>query len=190
LAVDPTMPHVVGGRAAQVDKEAASTSGVGRFEIDMLSDRRNLTGLMKLSDQWIDKVHQRQPPGELILDLDSSVSETYGEQEGSAYNGHFSCTRYYPLFLFNQFGDLESAMLRRGNKASAKFWRKVLLPVIERCRRYDIPKFFRGDAAFALPKLMKPVCQLKPTQIQEDNPFPDGFRSNGIAVKKRNEDSF
>ena len=32
LAVDPAMRHVVGGRAAQVDKEAASTSGVGRFE--------------------------------------------------------------------------------------------------------------------------------------------------------------
>jgi len=46
-------------------------------------------------------------------------------------------------------------MLRRGNKASAKFWRKVLLPVIERYRRCDSPKFFRGDAAFALSKLMR-----------------------------------
>ncbi len=44
-------------------------------------------------------------------------------------------------------------MLRRGNKASAKFWRHVLLPVIERYRPLDIPKFFRGDAAFAIPEL-------------------------------------
>ncbi len=42
LAVDPAMRHVVGGRAAQADKEAASTSGVGRFETETLSDRRNL----------------------------------------------------------------------------------------------------------------------------------------------------
>ena len=42
-------------------------------------------------------------------------------------------------------------MLRRGNHASAKFWRRVLLPVIERYRHLDIPKFFRGDAAFANP---------------------------------------
>jgi hypothetical protein len=87
--------------------------------------------------------------------MDSSVSETYGEQEGSAYNGHFGCTCYHPLFLFNQFGDLEYAMLRRGNKASAKYWRRVLLPVIERYRAYDIPKFFRGDAAFAIPALYR-----------------------------------
>ena len=51
----------------------------------------------------------------LILDMDSSVSETYGHQEGTAYNGHFGCTCYHPLFLFNQFGDLERVMLRRGN---------------------------------------------------------------------------
>jgi hypothetical protein len=81
------------------------------------------------------------------------VSETYGRQQGTAYNGHFECLCYHPLFLFNQFGELESAMLRRGNHASAKFWRKVLLPVIERYRGLNIPKFFRGDAAFAIPGL-------------------------------------
>ncbi len=85
--------------------------------------------------------------------MDSSVSETYGRQQGTAYNGHFECVCYHPLFLFNQFGDLEWAMLRRGNNASAKFWRRVLLPVIERYRHLDIPKFFRGDAAFANPAL-------------------------------------
>jgi len=155
LAVDPAMRHVVGGRAAQADNEAASMSVVGRFETEILSQRCNLTALMNLSSQWIAKAHQHQPLRELILDMDSSVSETYGEQEGTAYNGHFKCLCYHPLFLFNQFGDLEYAMLRRGNKASAKYWRRVLLPVIERYRRYDIPKFFRGDAAFANPALYR-----------------------------------
>ena len=155
LAVDPAMRHVVGGRAAQADNEAASTSVVGRFETEPLSQRHNLTALMNLSSQWIDKAHQHKPLRELILDMDSSVSETYGEQEGSAYNGHFGCTCYHPLFLFNQFGDLEYAMLRRGNKASAKYWRRVLLPVIQRYRCYDIPKFFRRDAAFANPALYR-----------------------------------
>ena len=44
---------------------------------------------------------------------------------------------------------------RRGNHASAKFWRRVLLPVIDRYRHLDIPKFFRGDAAFANPALYR-----------------------------------
>ena len=149
------MRYVVGGRAALADKYAASTSEVGRFETDILSTKDNLKKLMDLSGEWIDKVHMRQPPRELILDMDSSVSETYGEQAGMAYNGHFECNCYYPLFLFNQFGDLERAMLRRGNHASAKLWRRVLLPVIKRYRYLNIPKFFRGDAAFANPALYR-----------------------------------
>jgi hypothetical protein len=36
--------------------------------------------------------------------MDSSESPTYGAQEGSAYNGHFACTCYHPLFVFNQLG--------------------------------------------------------------------------------------
>jgi hypothetical protein len=155
LCIDPAMRHVVGGRASQPEKQAASTSEVGRFETEILSTKENLTALMNLSGQWIDKVHRRQPLKQLILDMDSSVSETYGRQEGTAYNGHFLCVCYHPLFLFNQFGDLEWAMLRRGNHASAKFWRRVLLPVIERYRHLSIPKFFRGDAAFANPALYR-----------------------------------
>ena len=155
LSVDPAMRHVVGGRAALLEKQAASTSEVGRFETEILSTKSNLTALMNLSGRWIDQVHERQPLKELILDLDSSVSEIYGRQQGAAYNGHFECTCYHPLFLFNQWGDLERVLLRRGNHASAKFWRRVLLPVIERYRHWDIPKFFRGDAAFANPALYR-----------------------------------
>jgi hypothetical protein len=151
LRLDPAMRIIVGGRAK--DATAASTSEMARFETETLSHRENLKQLMDLPGTWIDQAHRHRTLTKLILDLDSSVSETYGQQEGTAYNGHFECTCYHPLFLFNQFGDLERTMLRRGNHASAKFWRRVLLPVIERYRDRDIPKFFRGDSAFALPKL-------------------------------------
>jgi Transposase DDE domain group 1 len=153
LGLDPALRAVVGGRAK--DKQAASTSEMARFETETLSTNENLKHLMDLSGQWIDQAHQHRKLNKLILDLDSSVSETYGNQEGSAYNGHFECTCYHPAFVFNQFGDLERVLLRRGNCASAKYWRRVLLPVIDRYRNLDIPKFFRGDSAFAGPKLLR-----------------------------------
>jgi hypothetical protein len=153
LRFDPTMRAVVGGRAK--DHTAASTSEIARFETEALSSPTNLKRLMDLSGQWIDRAHQHRRLTRLVLDMDSSVSETYGHQQGTAYNGHFGCTCYHPLFVFNQFGDLERVMLRRGNHHSAKFWRRVLLPVIARYRDLEIPKFFRGDAAFASPKLLK-----------------------------------
>jgi hypothetical protein len=90
---------------------------------------------------------------ELILDMDSSESPTHGQQEGSAYNGHFRRTCYHPLFCFNQFGDLERAMLREGNVHSADNWQAVLEPVVERYRQHLLERFFRGDAAFASPDI-------------------------------------
>jgi hypothetical protein len=97
------------------------------------------------------RVHDRRPPKMIILDMDSSVSPTHGEQEGTAYNGHFGCTCYHPLFLFNQFGDLERCSLRPGNVHSSDGWRDLLEPVVERYRERNLRRYFRGDAAFASP---------------------------------------
>jgi len=151
LAVDPTMRHVVGGRATE--HTAASTSQMGRFETEVLTQPRNLKALTKLSGKWIDRLRERQPMRELILDMDSSVSETYGEQEGTAYNRHFACTCYHPLFCFNQFGDVEQSLLREGNVHSAKDWRAVLEPVVARYQGRNLRRYFRADAAFANPEI-------------------------------------
>ena len=105
LGRDPAMRWIIGGHA--VTKQAASTSQMGRFETELLASDENFAALNDLSGVWIDRVHDRRPPKMIILDMDSSVSPTHGDQEGTAYDGHFGCTCYHPLFLFNQFGDLE-----------------------------------------------------------------------------------
>jgi hypothetical protein len=149
LGCDPAMRWIVGGRA--VERQAASTSQMGRFETEHLASDENFAALTELCGQWIDRVHDRRPPKMIILDMDSSVSPTHGEQEGTAYNGHFGCTCYHPLFLFNQFGDLERCSLRPGNVHSAHDWRDVLEPVVARYRHHKLRRYFRGDAAFAAP---------------------------------------
>ncbi len=151
LSLDPVMRWIVGGHA--VEGQAASTSQMGRFETELLATDANVEALAEMNGMWIDKVHDRRPPTKIILDMDSSVSPTHGEQEGTAYNGHFGCTCYHPLFLFNQFGDLERCSLRPGNVHSADGWRDVLEPVVERYRERDLRRYFRGDAAFASPDI-------------------------------------
>jgi hypothetical protein len=148
---DPAMRWVVGGRA--VTQNAASASQMGRFETEVLAQEENLAALTDLSGRWIDRVHARRPVKAVVLDMDSSVSPTYGEQEGTAYNGHFGCTCYHPLFVFNQFGDLERCALRPGNVHSAEGWREVLEPVVARYRTTIKRRYFRADAAFASPEV-------------------------------------
>src|SRR5271170_4448656 len=151
LCRDPAMRWVVGGKAPM--DRAASASQMGRFETEWLAGPENLAALADLPGQWIDVVHKRRQPRVVVLDMDSSESPTYGAQEGSTYNGHFGCTCYHPLFVFNQLGDLERCALRSGNVHSAEGWRAVLEPVIARYRGTAKRLYFRGDAAFANPEI-------------------------------------
>jgi hypothetical protein len=58
---------------------------MGRFETEVLTQGANLAALTDLSGRWIDVVHARRPVKGIVLDMDSSVSPTFGEQEGTAY---------------------------------------------------------------------------------------------------------
>jgi hypothetical protein len=151
LRHDPAMRWIVGGKAASGC--AASASQMGRFETRWLTADRNLSALSDLSGQWIDRVHARRPPRGILLDMDSSVSPTHGEQEDSVWNGHYDCTCYHPLFVFNQFGDLERCVLRPGNVHSADGWKEVLDPVVARYRGQVSRIHFRADAGFANPEV-------------------------------------
>lgn len=71
LARDPVMRQFVGGRAAL--GHAASTSQMARFETDILASTYNRAALADLPGQWIDTMHEAQPPKWISLDMDSSV---------------------------------------------------------------------------------------------------------------------
>jgi hypothetical protein len=151
LALDPVMLQVVGGRA--VDTQAVSASQMGRLKTETLALAENRAALADLNGQWIDRFHDRRGLKYIVLDMDSSVSPTHGDQVGSAWNGHFDCTCYHPNFLFNQFGMLERCALRNGNVHSADGWQDVLDPVIARYAMRDLMRFFRADAAYAIPAI-------------------------------------
>jgi len=151
LAKDPAMQAVVGRRA--LEKQAASTNTLSRFETEVLVTEENQKGLEQLNAAWVDRAMMRTRHQRIILDMDSSESPVYGEQEGAAYNGHFQSVCYHPLFLFNHFGDCEGALLRSGNVHSADRWQEVLAPTVERYQRERVRLLFRGDAAFAKPEI-------------------------------------
>ena len=150
LAQDPAMRVIVGWRG--LERQAASTNTMSRFETEVLTRKENVEGLAHLNARWVQKAMARTTHRRIILDMDSSESPVHGEQEGAAYNGHFGSVCYHPLFVFNQFGDCEGAKLRPGNVHSAHGWREVLEPIVARYERSGVRLCFRGDAAFASPE--------------------------------------
>jgi len=107
LAVDPAMRTVVDRKG---ERPAASTNTLSRFETQTFSEPDNPEKLAKLNGGWVARAMKDTRSWCIILDLDSSESPVYGQQEGSSYNGHFGCVCYHPLFCFNQYGDCEAAM--------------------------------------------------------------------------------
>ena len=112
-----------------------------------------MTGLARLNRELVAQAEGVGSPHRVVLDLDSSESPVYGEQEQSAYNGYFRSVCYHPLFLFNSQGDCLAAKLRPGNVHSAEGWEELLLPEIERQQQNGKEVAFRADAAFAKPEI-------------------------------------
>ena len=129
------------------------TSRLQSFETELLTQDENLAGLAAINRELIAKAEAVDSRQRVVLDLDSTEIPVYGEQEQSAYNGHFESTCYHPLLLFNRDGDCLAAKLRPGNVHSAEGWEELLLPEVERQQRMGNEIAFRADAAFAKPEI-------------------------------------
>src|SRR5208282_496868 len=151
LAQDPAF-RLIGSRKIW-ERGAALTSRLQSFETEVLTQEKNLAGLAALNRELVGKAETIDSSPRVVLDMDSTEIPVYGEQEQSAYNGHFESTCYHPLLLFNGEGDCLGAKLRPGNVHSAEDWDEVLLPEIERQQALGKEVVFRADAAFAKPEI-------------------------------------
>jgi hypothetical protein len=123
------------------------------FETELLAEQENFTGLAAINRNVIERGDANDSSKRVVLDMDSSESPVHGQQEGSAYNGHFESTCYHPLLLLNREGNCLAAKLRPGNVHSAEGWEELVLPEIERQQKLGKEVVFRADAAFAKPEI-------------------------------------
>jgi hypothetical protein len=151
VSQDPTFRLI--GSEKTWDRGAALTSRLQTFETEMLAEEENFRSLACINRELIGKAEAIDAPQRIVLDIDSTEIPVYGQQEQSAYNGHFESTCYHPLLLFNREGDCVAAKLRPGNVHSAENWEELLLPEIARQQKLGKEVVFRADAAFAKPEI-------------------------------------
>lgn len=97
-------------------------------------------------------------PEMVLLDLDSTLLNTYGKQEGEGFNYHYSKHGYHPLLCYDGLtGDLLKAELRDGTAYSSTGVVEFMQPLLdEYLENYaDISLYLRGDSGFATPDLFK-----------------------------------
>ena len=71
-------------------------------------------------------------PEAIILDLGSTLLNTYGKQEGRAFNFHYQSNGYHPLVCYDGItGDLIKIQLRDGTQYSSTGVVDFLQPILD-----------------------------------------------------------
>ena len=150
LTNDPVFKSVL-------NKDAlASQPTISRFHNRM--DENTLNQFLSIARALRKKIYSIQMPEAVILDLDSTLLEAYGKQEGRAFNFHYQSNGYHPLVCYDGItGDLIKIQLRDGTKYSCSGVVEFLQPILDEYLE-DYPSIkllLRGDSGFATPDLYK-----------------------------------
>lgn len=150
LTNDPVFKAVLG------KDTLASQPTVSRFFNRM--DEDTLNQFLAICRMLRKKIYSISMPEAIIFDLDSTLLDTYGKQEGRTFNFHYQSTGYHPLLCFDGItGDLIKIQLRDGSKYSCTGVVDFLQPILDEYLE-DYPSIsllLRGDSGFATPELYK-----------------------------------
>ena len=164
---------------AVLNKDAlASQPTVSRFFNRM--DEDTLNQFLTIGRILRKRVYSIQMPQAVILDLDSTLLDAYGKQEGRAFNFHYRSNGYHPLVCYDGMtGDLIKIQLRDGTQYSCTGVVDFLQLILdEYLNDYStIQILLRGDSGFATPDLYK-QCEENGTS------YVIRLKENGILREK------
>jgi hypothetical protein len=140
-----------------LDKEAlASQPTLSRFYNRMDGDI--LSQFDEIGRELRRRAYSQDMPKMVLFDLDTTLLETYGKQEGEAFNFHYKAHGYHPFMCYDGLtGDLLRAQLRKGSSYSTNGVCEFMQPLFDEYLD-DYPEvalFLRGDSGFATPDLFK-----------------------------------
>lgn len=140
---------------AILEKDAlASQPTLSRFFNRM--DQNSLEQLNQIIRELRKVIYSIQKSEFMLFDLDSTLLNTYGNQEGEGFNYHYQAHGYHPLLCYDGLtGDLLKAELRDGTKYCSKDADLFMESLLDEfaCDFPDIPLYLRGDSGFASPDL-------------------------------------
>ena len=143
----------------------ASQPSLSRFWDRISESPDALLQLQALNQAMLDKVRIQRNATELVLDLDSTYSDTYGDQEETAFNTHYQTTGYHPLVAFDGLTeDFLKPLLEHYNQT-------VRITAI----------LIRADSGFATPELYD-LCKEKRASVCHLTQTKFPFIQNGGTV--------
>lgn len=150
LTKEPVFTNILGKKAL------ASQPTLSRFYNRM--NNETLLQFDEIIKSMRASAYKIKCPKQVLLDLDSTLLNTYGKQEGGDFNYHYSNNGYHPLLCYDGLnGDLLKVKLRNGTDYSCTGVVDFMQPLLdEYLKKYpDTELFLRGDSGFATPDLFR-----------------------------------
>jgi hypothetical protein len=100
-------------------------------------------------------------PNYVMFDIDTTLLNTYGNQEGAAWNFHYQDDGYHPQLCFDCVtGDLIKMQLRKGTQYCSTGIAEFMKPIFEEyTKNYPYTHLMlRGDSGYAAPELYE-LCE-------------------------------
>ena len=132
----------------------ASQPTLSRFYNRM--DNITIEQINTLMREFRKTIYNIKTPELILLDLDSTLLNTYSKQEGNDFNFHYQNKGYHPLVCYDGItGDLIKIQLRDGSDYSSTGVIDFLQPVLDEYNTNysNIPLLLRCDSGFTKPEL-------------------------------------
>ena len=153
LTNDPVMTAILEKKAL------ASQPTLSRFFNRM--DDKTLEQFETITRELRRIIYSIKRPEHMLFDLDSTLLNTYGNQEGEGFNYHYQAHGYHPLLCYDGLtGDLLKAELRDGSQYCGKNADAFMIPLMQEYRKEypSLSLYARGDSGFAIPDLYE-ACE-------------------------------
>lgn len=159
-------------KTLSLEDALASQPSISRF-FDRITEQ-TIGDFQVFNQALIDQARLVRNDTEIIIDLDSTHSDTFGRQEQTDYNAHYGTHGYHPIVAFDGLtGDFLKANLRSGNQYTSTGVKGFLEPLLEYYNQVvpttDI--LVRGDSGFETPDIYE-MCEAY------DNDYVIRFKSN------------
>ena len=131
-------------------QKLASQPTLSRFWNRM--DEGTLLQFDRIAETMREAICSVNPPEQILFDLDSTLLDTFGTQEGEGFNFHYQAHGYHPLLCYDGLtGDLLKAELRAGTQYCSKDADTFMIPLMQEYRRKytSMLLYLRGDSGFA-----------------------------------------
>ncbi len=156
LRRDPVLKACV-GRDPVDDGDLSSQPTLSRLENGV-----SAASCYRFAKELLDSycTRRRRRPDQITLDLDTTDDPTHGQQELRFYNAYYGEHVYQPLLIFDEDGDLITAVLQPGKTGGPRAVAAVLRRIVRVLRRRwpGVPILIRGDSGFASPQLYR-LCE-------------------------------